>query len=287
LSTIVIAGCVLLLAGAIAALAVTWDPCSVISGVVILPLPVTLGIQQFRGTFRCNSKAALISSMLLFVVGGFALLAFAVTLGDMILKGVRIPWLGVLLPMLVTGIVGGVAAWMNLKWSRRLRRSAETTTTSPDLARLSMRELSAAVAAIACVTGLSTYFVRSTPPRCAENVALDKAPFGMPAGATEISYCQGFRGIIAYEFTIDEKSFAAWVASGIGSLESDAANVSLQSIARPYTIERFYGLSADLSGPHSITITDGLFYDWSKEDRGVHAAFDRATSRAYYFAHFH
>lgn len=41
------------------------------------------------------------------------------------------------------------------------------------------------------------------------------------------------------------------------------------------------------TGPDEITINDGLIYTWSNEDRGVQAAFDRTTNRAYYFAHFH
>lgn len=266
---------------------VTWDPCPLIGGAIVLPLPAVLAIQQYRGTFRYNAKAALISSVLLFIVAGLASLAFAMTLGEMIVEEVRIPWMSLLLPILATGVVSGASAWMNLSWSRRLKRSATTDELTADRTRFSLRELLIAVVAIACVTVLVTYFVRTTPPRHAENVSRDKAPFGLPAEATEISYCQGFRGTIAYEFTIDEEGFVEWVESGIGSLESDAASVSLQPITAPYSIRRYYGLTANLTGPDSITITNGLYYDWSKEDRGVYAAFDRTTNRAYYYAHFH
>jgi hypothetical protein len=50
---------------------------------------------------------------------------------------------------------------------------------------------------------------------------------------------------------------------------------------------RYYVYSTELKGPDRITINSGLSYSWSKEDRGVHAAFDRTTGRAYYQAHFH
>lgn len=143
------------------------------------------------------------------------------------------------------------------------------------------------IAAIAFVVCLVSGFVRSTPPRYAEHVTRDKAPFGLPANATDISFCQGVRGTIAYEFTIDEDDFKAWVASGIGSFESNAASVPVAPITTPYTIRRYNALTRDLTGPEEITITQGLYYDWSKEDRGVHAAYDRTTGRAYYFAHFH
>ncbi|MEZ6089903.1 MAG: hypothetical protein R3C05_18120 [Pirellulaceae bacterium] len=150
-----------------------------------------------------------------------------------------------------------------------------------------MFELLVAVTAIACVPALAVYFVRSTPPRYAENVPRDKAPFGLPAEASDVSFCQGFRGTIAYEFAIKEDAFIEWVESGIGSVESDAAKVAIQPITAPYSIPRYSSLMATLTGPDSITIANGLYYAWSKEDRGVHAAFDRSTNRAYYFAHFH
>jgi hypothetical protein len=287
LSVVVLAACVLLMSAAIAMFTVTWDPCSLIGGVILLPLPAALAIQQYRGTFRYNAKAALISSVLLFIVSGFAFFSFAVTLGELVVEDVRIPWTSLILPMLAVGVVGGASALMNLSWSRRLSRSATEDVNTADRVWLSRRELLVAVTVIACVTALVTYFVRSTPPRYAENVPRNKAPFGLPAEATEISFCQGVRGTIAYEFTIDEKGFVEWVDSGIGSLESDAANVSIQPITAPYSIRRYNSLAENLTGADSITITNGLYYDWSIEDRGVYAAFDRTTNRAYYYAHFH
>jgi hypothetical protein len=286
-SVIVLAACVLLVSAAIAMFTVTWDPCSLIGGGIVLPLPAALAMQQYRGTFRCNAKAALISSVLLFIVAGLALFAFAMTLGEMIVEDVRIPWTSLLLPMLGTGVVSGASAWMNLSWSRRLNQSATSDVHMAERVSFWRHELLVAVTAIALVTALVAYFVRSTPPRYAENAPRDIAPFGLPAEATEISFCQGFRGTIAYEFTIDEKGFVNWVESGIGSLESEAANVSIKPIAVPYSIQRYKSLTANLTGPDSITIANGLYYDWSKEDRGVYAAFDRTTNRAYYFAHFH
>ncbi len=286
-SVLVLAACVLLVSAAIAMFTVTWDPCSLIGGGIVLPLPTALAIQQYRGTFRSNAKAALISSVLLFVVAGFALFAFAMTLGEMIVEDVRIPWTSLLLPMLGTGVVSGASAWMNLSWSRRLNHSATLDVHMADRVSFWKHELLVAVSAIALLTALVAYFVRSTPPRYAENVPRDKAPFGLPAEATEISFCQGFRGTIAYEFTINEKGFVNWVESGIGSLESEAANISIKPIAVPYSIQRYNSLTADLTGPDSITIANGLYYEWSKEDRGVYAAFDRTANRAYYFAHSH
>lgn len=231
--------------------------------------------------------AAFTSCVLLFAISGFTLVAFATAFGEMIVKGVQIPWMSLGLPMLATGVVTCVTGWMNYSWSRHLKRSTTADERVADWAWFSMRELLVAVAIVACVTALVTYSARSIPPRYAENVSRDEAPFGLPAEATEISYCQGFRGTIAYEFTIGEKGFVEWVESGIGSFESNAANVSLEPIGVPYSIRRFYSLMANSTGSDSVTIADGLYYDWSQEDRGVYAAYDRTTSRAYYYAHFH
>ena len=58
-------------------------------------------------------------------------------------------------------------------------------------------------------------------------------------------------------------------------------------ITAPFKITCYSALSSELSGPDSITVTNGLCYEWYKEDRGIYAAFDRSTNRAYYSAHFH
>ncbi|MBL9124406.1 MAG: hypothetical protein JNG90_12295 [Planctomycetaceae bacterium] len=36
-----------------------------------------------------------------------------------------------------------------------------------------------------------------------------------------------------------------------------------------------------------VEIQRGWFYDWSREDRGIHYAYDVENGRAYYFAHSH
>lgn len=140
---------------------------------------------------------------------------------------------------------------------------------------------------VAVISGLTSYFSRGTLPRFAENVDRSQAPRGLPPDATSISYCQGHRGMIAYEFTIDEDGFRRWVNSGIGSFESEAADVPIRPISEPFRIRRYYCLSPELVGPEFATITQGLYYSWSKEDRGVEAVFDSTKNRAYYHAHYH
>jgi hypothetical protein len=170
---------------------------------------------------------------------------------------------------------------------RRLKRAATTPGDAAPIARFSRRDVLAGLSVLAFVAALVFCVVKSTPPMYAEHVSRDEAPVKLPPGARDVSYCQGFRGTIAFEFTIDEDQFVEWVQSGIGSLESNAADVPLKPIAEPFTITRYYALTKELEGPDFATIKDGLSYRWTKEDRGVSAAFDRGAGRAYYFAHFH
>lgn len=281
-SVLVITFSLFLVSAAIAAFTVTWDPCSLIGGAIMLPLPAALAVQQYRATFRGVVPAALAAAVLLFSIGGFAAFAFATAFVEITMGGGELPWLSLLLPMLAVAIVGLLGGWLNLRWRRKLPRTSISSEW-----RFSLREILAAVAAICVLTGLTASFVRSTPPRYAENVSVAEAPFGLPANATDVSFCQGFRGEIAYEFTIDETSFREWVADGIGSIESNASNTELEPITTPESISRYNRLSTDLNGPDSITVTSGLHYRWRFEDRGVYAVFDSTTNRAYYYAHFH
>ncbi len=281
-SVLVIAFSLFLVSAALAAFTATWEPCLLIGGAIILPLPAALAVQQYRATFRRVGPAALTAAVLLFTVGGIAAFAFVTTFGEIAMGGGELPWFGLLLPMLAVASVGLFGGWLDLRWRSNLPPM------SADAAwRFSLREVLAAVAAISVLTGLTASFIRSTPPRYAENVSVADAPFGLPPSATEVSFCQGFRGTIAYEFTVDEASFREWVAEGIGSIESNASNTKLEQIITPVSITRYNAYSSELSGPDSITVNNGLHYSWSFEDRGVYAVFDSTTNRAYYFAHFH
>jgi hypothetical protein len=289
-SAVVIAACILLISLSLAAFVQTWDPCSFVAGTVLLPLPLAVAICQYLGVFRRHAKSAGTAAILLFIVGGFAWFGFFTTMGEAIADGMELPWVALLLPMAATGTVCIFVGWMNLRWRRKIRSSVSAVrgeNRSKPLLQFSMRELLASVAMLAAVVGLTTYFVRSTPPRYAEHVDRSEAPFGLPDGATDVCYCQGFRGTIAYEFTIDEQGFRDWVESGIGSLESQAAKVQIQPIQGGHVIYRYYHFAPDLQGPDQATVTQGLYYSWAKEDRGVHAVFDRSSNRAYYFAHSH
>lgn len=282
-SCLTIAASLFLITLAISAFSRAWDPCSLLGGVVLLPLPSALAYQQYRAAFRLNRGAAKSAATLQFIVGAFSAALFIICTTQFIKGGGYVPWLEFLLPTFAVSVLSGVTGWLNVRWYRGLPDSIE-----PLLGpRFSLRELLVAVAVLGAMIAITCSFIRSTPPKYAEHVDIADAPFGLPTTAIDISYCQGFRGTIAYEFTIDELKFREWVDSGIGSAESESANVAILQISTPINITRYNALSSDLTGPDSISVSAGLHYSWSYEDRGVYALFDSTTNRAYYFAHFH
>ena len=153
--------------------------------------------------------------------------------------------------------------------------------------RYSTRELLGTMTIIAAVFALSSWLHNSAPPKYAEHVEFAEAPFGLPSEATDISFCRGFRGTIAFEFSIDEIGFREWVKSGIGSIESQSAGIALLPITTSVSIWRYSFLASELPGSDITTVSAGFHYSWSHEDRGVYAVFNSTTNRAYYYAHYH
>jgi len=187
---------------------------------------------------------------------------------------------------LAIAIPVGVAAWANRRWARVLK-AVNATRMAPARPVFTLRELFGAVTVVAITTGIVSSLVRSDPGKFGEHVALSDGPAGLPAGATDVSFGKGYRGTIAYEFTIDEQGFINWVNEGLGSIEAQSAGVQLQPINGFASIRRYLEFGPNAASATNANVTNGLQYHWSKQDRGVHAIFDRDTSRAYYEAHYH
>src|SRR5690606_2673092 len=109
-----------LVAVAIASFGVTWDPCSVLGGAILLPLPLAVAVQQYRALLHHRRSSAKTAAVLLFIVAGFALFAFATALGEFLVSGGPIPWLSLLLPMLIVGLGALLAGFLTLRWRRTL-----------------------------------------------------------------------------------------------------------------------------------------------------------------------
>ena len=279
---LVILASLFLFSVALAAVSFIGDAFSFLGGVILLPISVVLGVQQYRAAFRGVRSAAKCAAIMLIGIGAILTLPCLTIAWETITSEGKIPWFILLIAMLLT-IVAGVGGWLNLCWMRSLTDEPDTFSRP----RFSMRELFAAMTAVSVVAALTTALIRTSLPRHAEHVDISVAPYGLPRSATDISYYLGTRGTIAYEFTTDETTFRNWVESGLGSFDSRAANVPLLPIANPETIRRYTAFSPDLTGPDSITVPRGLYYSWSFEDEGVHAVFDSSTNRAYYFSHSH
>jgi hypothetical protein len=195
-----------------------------------------------------------------------------------------IPFHLVIPPLTVTAVTWSLA-WINRSWAGRLKPAATAEANEAPWMRFSLAELMGAITLIACMTALVSYFIRTQRPQFAEHVSPQEAGLSLPEGAHDVSYGRGIGDTIAYEFSTDEASFRAWVESGIGSIESNAANVPIKPISEPVTVMRFLELTPVMKGPKRITVHDGLYYAWSKEDRRVDAVFDRKTQRAYFQYH--
>lgn len=288
-SALTIGGNLLFLCLLIAAIIVEPNMFTIIGGLFVLPLNVLMAIQQYRGTFRSVPSAAKMMSVLCYFLAGFLFFAVVTTIGEAVSDATSLRLMAsLLIPLLVASALIFAIGRTNATWSNKLR-AAIIAMPSPHTRRsfFSLRELLLAVGVIGAMTGIISQFVRSTPPQYAENVDASSAPYRLPDGATNVSYCKGYRGTIAIEFSIDEQGFRDWVASGIGSIESQSDNIPLREITTPFTIIRCYFYSSELNGPDDITVSHGIYYSWSKEDRGVHAVYDRMTNRAYYHAHYH
>src|SRR6187551_2510946 len=86
LSAIVIAGCVFLFSAGLWAFTLTWDPCTaLLFAVFYMPFSALTGIQQYRGTFWHNRKAAFFAAICLFFVGGLLWVMFVTTIAETLL----------------------------------------------------------------------------------------------------------------------------------------------------------------------------------------------------------
>jgi len=255
---------------------------------MLLPFALAAAVQQYRGTFLRVKSAARAISIALYVLFGLAIFGLITIAGEAIVDGTSLRLIAPILFMfgLVSGLALG-AARLNGNWSRELQSvSVQRPHPIPSLG-VSLRELLAGLTLICVMTGVTSWIARSVLPPFAEGVAASEAPVTLPAGARDICYANGPRGAIACEFTTDEASFRKWVASGIGSIESLSAKVHLAEITTPASLLRYHCYAPELVGTDRALVGEGLEYHWSKEDRGVHAVFDRVTGRAYYHSHSH
>lgn len=203
----VLAACLFFISASAASMAASWDVCSVVSGALLLPIPVLLGVEQYRAAFRYNARAARRAGVALALISGLLWCGGVTTVYEITADGWQWGYWGPLAILFGAACLNTLAAWANFRWSRRLRE-AEAQGTLPNRAkRFSLRELLFVMAGCSIVAAAVGYVVRTTPPPYAEHVSADQAPVSLPKGAYDVSYAQGYRGVVAYEFSCDESAF--------------------------------------------------------------------------------
>jgi hypothetical protein len=268
---------------------VHWDPCTVVGGVIMLPFPLAILFLQYAAAFRKNVRAAKILAMLLFGINGLVVLIPVSAAGEML---VARAWptrgfVGFLACAFGLALFGMLCAWLNLRWAAILRAAlSSSNTTEADVRpfQFSLRELLAWTAIIALICGLTMWSIRGTGPRFVEHATPDEAGLSLPAGASDVCCYRGYRGYEAYEFSIDEAGFFEWVDSGLLSPEAESAHVAVAPITDSFQMRRYPWLRSGQTSPDAFaTITHGYCYEWSKEDRAIHFAYDSDIKRAYFY----
>jgi len=289
LSGLVILGSLYILSGFLAEAIVDPSGPTAILGIPTIGVLFTVAaIQQYRSTFHGKPAAARVTSILFYVMGGVLALAFVTNVGECVIEGIGPQfWWPLAVFLLLPGILGLLWARWNARWSQQLRLAYAGSAEPLPSRTFTLRELLLGVVVVAVMAGFTKQSIQTCPPQFGEHVEAAAARVYVPESATDVSFARGYRGTISYEFNTDESSFRTWVARGIGSMEANAAGVPTREIVEPFRIERYGGIGRQLGGPKETEIVDGLYYCWRKEDRGVYAAFDRQTGRAYYHAHYH
>jgi hypothetical protein len=285
---VVIGGCVVIFSNALALFFRLWDPCSLFAIVVFGTISSVVGIWQYSATFWGSERAARKTAAALAVLGLFMLGVGAIANAE-IAWSTNLNWrfLPAMPELFIAGLLVLLAATINGRWAERLQLERRTWTTSHSRWRISLFDAIAAMTVIAGVCACTAAVVRQIHPRWAEHVPASAVSHHLPAGAEDVSYCQGFRGTFACEFRCSEQAFREWVEGGIGSIESQAANIKIEEINSLVSVRRFTMLQSDATSPETATVTMGLEYSWSKEDRSVQAVFDRTQQRGYLFKNFH
>jgi len=119
-SLIVIAASCRAIYAVIAAVAVAWDPWAIFVGAILLPIPVTLAVQQYRGTFRHKRSAARITAVMIWFVGGFAFCILMAGVGEIAASSFVVRWSRAFTCMLAIAACCAQFGALNARWAKRL-----------------------------------------------------------------------------------------------------------------------------------------------------------------------
>jgi hypothetical protein len=303
-SLILISICIFFFSIALGGIIALPDPCSVAGGLIVLLPSLGIGVSEYIAVFRRNAKAAQLAGVFLFLAGGLLLFGVVMNFGEWIIKSpVRNTSFFIILSCLL--FFGGYilfCGWQLWRWAKKCRTQqivpslanvlpndgSKLPANSPHLSppfQFSLRELLGFVAVIAAISSITTWTIRSEPPKFIEHATAEQAMLSLPKSASDVCCARASRGTITYEFSIDEKGFFDWVNSGLGTSESKAEGIDVQPVHDVFSILRYTNWRPRVAtGPQDVVkITHGYCYSWSKEDRCVIYAYDKDNRRAYYF----
>ena len=284
-SALVIAECLFLVAVSIGAMASTFDPCSFISGVILLPVPLFIAVQQYRGVFHRQTGAAFAAACCLVVFGALFVFGAVVNVLEFVFDNRRTgvdwgkDWPGfcILAVIGLVGLTNIVLAWQSWRWSKLLALAGLGAAKRS----FSLRELLAVITVIGLVAGCARWATDSRPA-IGIDVPPETAPRPVPSTAKNVCYSNGGRGTQFIEFTTDEATFRKWVAAEVEPLGHRKLGHQVHPLSAFSSPTGVIGVDGER---HELQ--RGLSYGWSFEDEGVSATFDADTGRAYFHVHWY
>lgn len=289
-SVLFIAGC-LFLGGLMLSGFARWDPCVWIAAVIFGVPAFAFSYWQYTATFRASQSSANVLRILLPLISLGGILISGLTLIEALSAGaVSTGVLNFILPHGIASICFAWVGFQNYRWHRSLisysagpGRDAASEARAPRTLRFGLAELLAVFAALSIVLAGATYGSRDIEPQTGAHVTPQEAHLTLPTGASDVCFRRAPRGVINYNFAIDEAGFWEWtkMPSCGGSLESKASGVKIEPVSGSFEI-------CDTFSPNYVhTITRGWKYDFQIEDRGHQFAYDADQGRAYYYFHAH
>lgn len=280
-------------------------------GILYMLISFLIGMASYRSVFRKNASQARVLGIFFYCLSGLALFGAISGLIEWISRQpiCKLHWdkdyfLGICIASSLC-IFFSYSGRHHRRWAKTIEAwrtdrllAAEKeaiANTEQDVREVtppfqfSLRELLGLVTVVALIASITTWMIRSEPPRFIEHATPREAGLILPQGASDVCCARGFRGTITYEFTIDENRFFEWAKSGLGSLESEAAGIPIKPIVTPFQFSRYTNWKPDNSLPaeDKVTITHGYYYLWQKEDRSVVFAYDKDHQRAYFHFNSH
>ena len=295
-NSVIIIGISAALAGLAVSGIVSWNVCSMLGGMVVLPFPLAVGGLQYAAGFRQNARAAKVVGIIHLVacaVFGFGWIA---NTSECIFEKGSLTWdqCSPLLILLCIATYCGICAWINLRVGKYLRAATAegglpVATGAMGRYQFTLRELLGGIVIVSIMASVASYTIRLEGKQYAEHVTREEAPvnvFQLPEDVTDVCYCRRCRGSLAYEFTIDEAGFHNWAKNRLEySPSNSAASIDKIQKGNPFTIERYTSLMPEPSSieNETATITQGYFYELWWQDEGLKLAYDSVNQRAYFY----